>query len=84
MIKITYHDFSNGPIEQCCNLCNARMYLQAERSKKHTMVLRSMNFDTRLKPSFENAEKRFLYMAYDDVKPRCTLSFCTCFQWKQC
>ncbi|MCI1821318.1 MAG: hypothetical protein LKI76_03475 [Megasphaera sp.] len=46
MIKITYHDFSNGPIEQCCNLCNARMYLQAERSKKHTMVLRSMNFDT--------------------------------------
>jgi ribosomal protein S18 acetylase RimI-like enzyme len=69
MTKITYHDFSNGPIEQCRNLCNALMQLQAERSNKHTKVLRSMNFETRLKPSFENAEKRFLYMAHDDIKP---------------
>ncbi len=70
MINITYKDLSaGGPVEECKDLCNALMQLQASRSVKYKEILESMNFENRLKPSFNGAEKRFLYVAYDGDKP---------------
>lgn len=70
MNNITYKDLSvEGPVEECRELCNRLMKLQADRGVKYKGILEAMNFDDRLKPSFEGAEKRFLYVAYDGDKP---------------
>jgi len=70
MNKIIYKDLSaNGPIEECRELCNALMQLQAERGVKYKEILASMSFYNRLKPSFEDAKERYLYVAYDGNKP---------------
>ena len=67
---ITYRDLSeNGPIEECRELCNALMQLQAERSQKYQAELAAMNFENRLLPSFNDAKERFLYVAYDGEQP---------------
>ena len=70
MINITYKDLSaDGPVEECRDLCNALMQLQADRSVKYKKILESMDFENRLKPSFNGAKNRFLYVAYDRDKP---------------
>lgn len=70
MKEIIYKDLSeNGPVEDCRELCNALMQYQAEKGVKYKDILGSMNFENRLKPSFEDAEERFLYVAYDGDEP---------------
>ncbi|TWH77748.1 GNAT family N-acetyltransferase [Sedimentibacter saalensis] len=70
MINITYKDLSSdGPVEECRDLCNALMKLQADRGVKYKEILESMDFENRLKPAFNGAKKRFLYVAYDRDKP---------------
>lgn len=69
-MEITYKDLSeNGPVEECRELCNSLMKLQAEKAVLYKEILSSMDFDNRLKPGFESAEMRFLYVAYDGLKP---------------
>ncbi len=70
MSEIIYRDLSeNGPVEECRELCNCLMKFQAEKAVLYKDILSSMNFDNRLKPGFDSAEKRFLYVAYDGDKP---------------
>jgi ribosomal protein S18 acetylase RimI-like enzyme len=45
------------------------MTYQADRGVLHPEALRAMNFDNRLKPSFEGAEEKQLVVAFDGSKP---------------
>lgn len=66
MAKIEYRVMNDGPVEECRILCNELMKLQAERAHSYKDILGAMNFENRLKPSFENAKERFLLVAYDN------------------
>jgi len=69
MADIIYKDLSkDGPVEEVRELCNALMKHQAEQGKIGVDILESMDFDNRLKPSFEEAQYRFLCVAYDGGK----------------
>ena len=67
--EILYRDITSGGIEICRDLCNALMAHQADHGKIHPEVLRAMNFDSRLKPSFETAAEKQLVVALDGEKP---------------
>ena len=65
---ITYRDLSNGDVEVCRDLCNALMQYQASKGYIFPEKLAAMNFDNRLKPSFEEAEEKLLLVAFDGEK----------------
>ncbi len=67
--EITYKEITDGNVEVCRELCNALMAHQADRGVLHPEVLRAMNFDNRLKPSFEEAEEKQLVVAFDGSEP---------------
>ncbi len=67
--KITYEKIADDSVEVCRGLCNALMAHQADSGVLHPEVLRAMNFDNRLKPSFEEAEEKQLFVAFDGSKP---------------
>ena len=67
--EILYEDRTGGDIEVCRDLCNALMAHQAEKGTIHPEVLRAMNFDNRLKPSFEAAAEKQLVVALDGETP---------------
>jgi GNAT superfamily N-acetyltransferase len=67
--EIIYKDITGGGIEICRDLCNALMAHQANRGQIHPEVLRAMNFDNRLKPSFEKAAEKQLVAAFDGARP---------------
>ena len=56
-------------MEICRDLCNALMTHQADNGIIHPEVLRAMNFDNRLKPSFEEAAEKQLIVALEGDKP---------------
>lgn len=66
---IQYRDMTAGPVEVCRDLCNKLMAHQAQRGTIHPEALAGMNFDNRLKPSFEGAEEKFLLVAFDGETP---------------
>lgn len=66
--NITYRDLSNGDVEVCRDLCNALMKHQASKGIIHPEILANMSFDTRLKPSFESSNDKFLLVAFDGDK----------------
>lgn len=67
--EITYKEITDGNIEVCKELCNALMMHQADKGVIHPEVLSAMNFDNRLKPSFEGTEEKQLIVAFDGSKP---------------
>lgn len=67
--KIVYKEVLDGNVEVCRELCNALMEHQARVGVIHPEVLGAMNFDNRLKPSFEGSDEKQLIVAYDNGKP---------------
>lgn len=67
--EITYKEITDGNVEICRELCNGLMTHQADKGMVHPEVLRAMNFDNRLKPSFEGAEEKQLVVAFDGGEP---------------
>lgn len=65
---IRYEDLSSGDVDVCRELCNELMELQAARSRRYRAALEYMNFDNRLKPAFESAAEKFLYVAFDGTE----------------
>ncbi len=57
---------TEGDIEQCRALCNELMQHQYKMSVQQRHIFAGMNFDTRLKPSFENASEKMLVIAKDE------------------
>ena len=53
----------------CRDLCNALMQFQAQQSHKHTHILAAMNFENRLKPSFDNSPHKKLLLVKDQGRP---------------
>ncbi len=66
---IEYRDLSNGPVEACRELSNALFAHQAEQGVVHKEILAGMNFDSRLKRSFDNTKDKYLLVAYDGEEP---------------
>ncbi|MFH1513708.1 MAG: GNAT family N-acetyltransferase [Bacillota bacterium] len=67
--EITYREINDGRIEICRDLCNALMAHQADCGRIHPEALRAMNFDNRLKPSFEKAAEKQVVVAMDGELP---------------
>lgn len=67
--RINYRNLSDGPIEVCREMADALYRHQADVCRKYKDVLSSMNFDNRLKRSFDAARERFVCVAYDENKP---------------
>jgi GNAT superfamily N-acetyltransferase len=67
--EFTYREITDGHVEVCRELCNGLMAHQADKGIIHPEVLRAMNFDNRLKPSFERAEEKQLIVALHGGKP---------------
>ena len=56
--EIIFKEITDGNVEICRGLADALMAHQADHGKIHPEVLRAMNFDNRLKPSFEKAKEK--------------------------
>ena len=67
--ELMYRELFGGEIDLCRDLCNALMAHQADHGTIHPEVLRSMNFDNRLKPSYEHAAEKQLIAAFDGGTP---------------
>jgi len=67
--EIIYKEVTDGNVEICKELCNALMTYKADNGVIHPEVLRAMNFDNRLKPSFEGSAEKQLIVAFDGTKP---------------
>lgn len=67
--EITFKEITDGNVAVCRELCNALMKHQADNGVMHAEVLRAMNFDNRLKPSFEHSKEKQLIVAYDGDVP---------------
>ena len=68
MDAIEIVDVTEDNLSICRDLCNALMQYQAEQSHIHRRILAAMNFDNRLKPSFENSKhKKLLLAKYKDT-----------------
>lgn len=68
---IHYEDLTNASVEVCRTMCNALMTYQAGMALPGIMqdALAQMNFDNRLKPSFEAADTKSLLVAFDGDQP---------------
>ncbi len=62
---IEYRDLSDGPIETCRELSNELFQYQADMGVNNVEILASMDFDSRLKLSFENTKEKYLLVAFD-------------------
>lgn len=67
--KITYKLMTYRNVDICRDLCNALMAHQADKGFINPEILGAMNFDNRLKPSFESAAEKQLIIAFDGKKP---------------
>ncbi len=67
--EIIYREINDGKIEICRDLCNALMAHQADHGKIHPEILRAMNFDNRMKQSYENAAEKQVVVAMDGERP---------------
>lgn len=65
---IIYKDMTNTNAECCRDLCNELMQHQASKGIKYPEILKQMNFDNRLKASFDKAKNKKLIVAYDGDK----------------
>lgn len=67
--EIRYQDITYGSVELCRDLADALMAHQADHGVIHPEVLRAMNFENRLKPSFEKAKEKQLIVVFDGQTP---------------
>lgn len=69
MAKITIDTVNDGNIEQCRDLCNELMAYQKSKAVIAPQAFDGMNYETRLKSSFENSPLNQLVVAKDDGLP---------------
>lgn len=69
MENITIEPIRDGRIEQCRDLCNELMALQKSRAVIDPERFDSMNFETRMKKSFEHALEKQVAVARDAETP---------------
>lgn len=69
MHNITFEIVQDGNIEQCRELCNELMAFQKSKATMMPECFDAMNFDTRMKRSFENALRSQVVVAKDDGIP---------------
>lgn len=67
--EIIYRDMTNSDVICCKTLCNKLMQHQASVAVKYPELLSGMNFDNRLKASFDAAQCKKLIVAYCNEKP---------------
>ncbi|MBS7525658.1 GNAT family N-acetyltransferase [Fusibacter paucivorans] len=67
--EIVFKEITDGNVSSCRDLCNALMKHQADNGIIHAEVLQAMNFENRLKPSFEHSNEKQLIVAYDGEIP---------------
>ncbi len=67
--NITHEIVKDGNIEQCRDLCNELMAFQKSQAVIAPEAFDSMNFETRLKTSFENALQKQLIVIKDNGLP---------------
>ena len=66
MKSITLELVQNGNIEQCRDLCNELMVFQKSKAHIAPESFDLMNFDSRMKKSYENAPQSHVVVAKDD------------------
>ena len=70
METIRYENLSDRhDAEVCRDLCNQLMVYQGKKGIIRPDILAGMNYENRLKPSFEANPNRFLMVAWDGEKP---------------
>lgn len=69
MGNIVFETVCDGNIEQCRELCNELMALQKSRAVISPESFNSMNFDTRMMPSYQNALDSHVAVVKDDGVP---------------
>lgn len=69
MKDITFEVIRDGDIEQCRALCDALMAFQKSKATFSPKSFDSMNFDTRMKKSYENALNSHVVVAKDNGCP---------------
>ena len=69
MGTITYEEIQGKDIEQCRELCNELMAFQKSQAYKDVECFDYMNFDTRMKASFEGADRAQIVVMKDDGVP---------------
>lgn len=69
MHNMTFEIVENGDIEQCRELCNELMAYQKFKATKQTERFDFMNFDTRMKKSYESALRSQVIVAKDKDTP---------------
>ena len=69
MGTIRLETIADGDIEPCRELCNELMLYQRSQAKLLPEVFDKMNFDTRMKPSFEQAIASHVAIARDGATP---------------
>lgn len=67
--NIVYRDLSEGPVEVCKDICNELLEYQASKAFKLKEVLTNMNFENRLKLSFDSASEKFLLVTLNGNEP---------------
>ena len=69
MENITVNKITDGNIEECRDLCNELMHFQQAQATLSPQSFAGMNFDTRMKPSFDKAERSQVVVVKDGNKP---------------
>ncbi|MBI0583975.1 MAG: GNAT family N-acetyltransferase [Methanomassiliicoccus sp.] len=69
MGEIRYEIVRDGGIEQCRELCDELMSFQRSKARMRQELFDAMNFDTRMRPSYERALDKQVVVAKDDGVP---------------
>lgn len=69
MQTITFEIINNGDIQQCRELCNELMVFQKSKATIYPENFNDMNFDTRMKRSYENALESQTIVVKDNGDP---------------
>jgi hypothetical protein len=69
MTNLTFEVVNDGNIEQCRQLCNELMAFQKSKATIAPELFDFMNFDTRMKRSYESALRSQVIVAKDNGVP---------------
>lgn len=69
MKELIFKTVEDGNIEDCRELCNSLMNFQKSKSFIHPECFDNMNFETRMKKSYESALRKHVVIVYDKEKP---------------
>ncbi|MBN2794295.1 MAG: GNAT family N-acetyltransferase [Clostridia bacterium] len=68
-MKIKLKIYEGDNIDFLADLCNQLMTFQGERATIRQDVMKSMNYENRLKPEYANTKRKHMLVAYDENTP---------------